>query len=348
MYMKKMTNSCDNPLKQKLYEVPDFDSIQTSTNTVVVISNVCVDLDKFYHNIPVTEEIYDFKKRNSKHQKDESIPNQTTIPCGSIISVQRKMDQTVQYRGNMLKKTEGQRSFLNCVTIVMLVEPDKLVNIKVCRKGKFHITGAKCESHYVNPMLWLYLQMTKNSSENSSICTIPPNENPHFVFNVVMRNYKFDIGFAIDREKLDSFINQETSFVSAFEVFINPSVNIKIPADLLYDDKMRKVTIFDCKVQGKIDNQNNKIQSMQSMQSLNYNNEWNIEYEKGYIKYGEYLENLPIKERQRVLKKKRYHTFLCFSEGSCILSSKGSQMPSVYRQFLDLIYENREKFEAIK
>lgn len=303
------------------YQVPDFDAIKVSTNTIIAITNLIIDTSLFFEYLPVNKYFVDRKKRGRKKFEPKVFHNDN-VEIGSIVSLQRKHHDKLDVRGVLLKehKNKDKTSFLNSITVIMLVELNKLVNIKVSQNGKFQITGCRTEKHYIDTIQFLYAKMEQTQAQiGEQICYTRDGKNPTCIFNIVMRNYKFKVGFPLHRQNLDAYINENTDYSSSFEVCFNPSVIIKIEARTLMTDPMTQI---------ELDKNSSAIIKTQ-------------------ITYAEYLAKLDPKEQDKKLKKKRYHTFLCFSSGQCILSSQGSHMPDIYKTFLNLIYENRNKFEEI-
>ncbi len=313
------------------YNVPDFSSIKASTNTIIAITNLVFNLELFYTYLPITEFHINRKKRGRKKASTVDVQNDR-IKQGSLISLQRTVNGIPEVRGITFhkKKNKKKTSFLNSVTAIIMVEKDKSVNIKVSHNGNLQITGCKTEQQCVNALVYLYeiVQHTQGLI-GERICHTRNGQNPTSIFNIVMRNYGFDVGFPINRANLDTYINTHTEYKSIFEPSMNPHVSIKINSPVLPNDKMTKIEI----TKGQIVNESEtRIQTSHS-------------YIESTVSYSDYIKQLSVKNQDIKLKKKKYHTFLCFSSGKCILSSSGSQMPDIYKAFLTLIYENHNLIE---
>jgi hypothetical protein len=131
-----------------------------------------------------------------------------------------------------------------------------------------------------------------------------------------MRNIDFNVGFMIDREKLDEYVNVETEYTSIFETsFGYQGVNIKIPLEVV-DHTMKKKIFIDGK--------------------------WVTEK----ITYNQFLEQvLTEKERKKEREKERYNTFLVFNSGNIIMSSMNKKMMRRYFDiFIDMVKENEKIF----
>jgi hypothetical protein len=78
--------------------IKKFEEIAISTKTVIGISNLKINLEKFYNYMPITDYTPPQKKRGRKRRiQIETTSN--NIPFGSIISIQRKKE----VRGAILK-----------------------------------------------------------------------------------------------------------------------------------------------------------------------------------------------------------------------------------------------------
>ncbi len=292
----------------------DFDSIQISTRTEIVISNLVIDLHKLHKNLPIFElEI----PRYLKNKKEiiryiSNYPQQ--IPYGSIIT--SELENNV--RGFKIKKRkqwdEETKSthFRNAIALVMYL--DKLINIKIPKKGKIQITGCGKESHVYECLkqLWNYLSPTdiysldKDSGYNYL----------HFIIRTVMTNKDFNLGFKIDRENLDKYINTHTRFHSLLETSVGyTGVNIKAPYE----------------------------HSNTAINTLSFRNG---NWEENTITYFKYLEVLDAKDRKKELNKKKKNTFLTFYSGSCIMSGMNTQyMHDTFYEFINIIKNARSVIE---
>jgi hypothetical protein len=56
----------------------------------------------------------------------------------------------------------------------------------------------------------------------------------------------------------------------------------------------------------------------------------------------------PSGKKKVVKKKKKYHTFLVFSTGSIIMSSKGKNMEKIFNDIVNILLQNRDHFEKVK
>lgn len=277
-------------------EIRPFASYPVSTKTFIVYTNLMIDIEKIFDDdiLPITEYKILQKKRGRKKKQVEEDPNKD-IPSGSIILVQFRD----QHRGVKFKKTNS--FFRNSMPIVMKVQ-DKLISFKVSRKGKFQITGCKTNEQAEICVLVFYNlikphRTTYNLIEDSYL---------KIYFEPVMYNIDFSVGFQIDRERLDIYINSKTQYTSLLETTIGyTGVNIKMPVS---PAKLKKIMI-ECK-----------------------------EYRPNEVAISEICFDSFCEKFKTKKKKTNYNTFLVFQSGSVIMSGKTlSCMEDSYYEFFDLV-----------
>ena len=305
--------------------IRSFEELGVSTKTVIAVTNLRIHLDVFYSYVPIV----DFTPQEKRRGRKKRIVIETPVhrlPFGSVIMVQRRRD----FRGTVLKSKSRKNNtyFLHSVTVVMALNDNKMVNIKVSANGKFQITGCKENAHYEQAIVALYhnlIQIQEYTGmesfymveDNTLIRTERTDLPVKATFNTVMQNMDFNIGFAIDRNKLDRFINTHTDFCSIFEGSLTTEVNIKIKALQTTDSELHQ------------------IQYHPSTQQLT----------RSMVPYQFYCDLLNEKERKKEITKVRYHTLLSFGSGSIIMSSRGPEMKRVFYEFVNILLENRKAFE---
>lgn len=301
--------------------IKPFEELCVTTKTVVAVSNLQIDLQKFYKYVPIVD-YTPIKKKRGRQRKIVIPPRIIEVPYGQVISV--KMGR--QVRG-LAKTKKSKTFFLHCVTIILALNNNKFINVKVCSNGKFHVTGCKTDEHFSETLICIYNilkdielytgeKVYRFVNENGEELN-KEEERLEVIFNTVMQNMDFDIGFKISREQLDKFINNETKFSSIFVGSIRTSVNIKVQ---------------------------NIFENSTLISKMIYNTT-NKEITKCYVPYTKYLERLDEKERRKQDKKDKYHTFLIFSSGSVIMSSSGPDMNKVFKDLIETLINNRTKFE---
>ena len=279
----------------------DFETIPVSTKTFTTFSNIFIDINKLYSLIPITE--YTIKQKKRGRKKKDHIEQQTkTVDYGSIITVKYQD----KLRGVDLKQSKNKKWFRNSITIVIILS--KPINIKICRNGTFQMTGCKFNTDSVDVVkyIWTIIKKTntftyKNTLDDQFYTYIIPS----------MRNIDFDIGFTIDRDKLNEYMYKHMDYHCILETsFGYTAVNIKM--------KLR-----------------NDIKTMQ-IKKLTVN-ETNTFMEET-VTYNDYMCELSSKERENKLKSNRYITFLVFHSGKIIMSGLTREfMREEYKKFIDIL-----------
>lgn len=314
MASKRKENKCiinpDGSIKK-------FEEIAISTKTVIGISNVKIDLEKFFTYMPITDYTPLEKKRGRKKRIQIVLAN-NNLPYGSIISIQKKKE----LRGVQLKSKRTVSSsetpsnkdyFLHSVTLVIVLENNKQINMKVSSNGKLQITGCKCDNHFIDSILCVYKIMNDIEQwTGETLYSFIYGNHLQVVFNTVMQNMDFNVGFEINRQKLDKFIEKHTKHTSIFEGSLATGVNIKVKSNPLIEPAILKIEYI------------------------------NNELVKSYVSFEEYNKLL---DKKKESKKDKHHTFLVFSSGSVIMSSRGSGMKEIYDDIVDIFTKNREHFE---
>jgi hypothetical protein len=315
-------------------EIRKFEEIGISTKTIIAVTNIRVNMDLFYKYIPITDYTPIEKKRGRKKRiiVEQIVP---TLPFGSVVTVQRRRD----IRGTVFKSKSKKNNtyFLHSITIVMSLHHNKFVNIKVSTNGKFQITGCKTNEHYELSMIGLVQNLERikeyTGEESYSLTDVSPSEpsssrrDIKVIFNTVMQNMDFNIGFPICRNKLDTFINQHTEFCSIFEGSINTEVNIKVPIIPVKEIDLHHIT-FNTQ-DGCRDKEGVELYTLY----------------RDTVPYQLYCDLLNEKERKKEVTKERYHTFLVFASGSVIMSSRGPDMKRVFYEFIHILLQHRRHFE---
>lgn len=281
--------------------VPSFDSFAVSTKTFIVYTNLNLNIEKIFIEdiIPITEYQIVKKKRGRKKKQSEDDPNKD-IPSGSIICIEYKN----QFRG--VKKTKSTKNkdtdfFRNSMPITMKID-DKFIAIKVSEKGKFQMTGCKSKDHAEACILSFWEKIKHNPFVYQLM------ETPYLTayYESVMHNIDFSIGFTIDRETLDIFINSNTRHTSFLETTSGyTGINIKFPTN---EAKVKK-------------------------SKIEYH-----EYKSDGTRKTQIITHEELSEKVTIKKKKRYNTFLVFQSGSIIMSGKTpSTMEDAYYEFFDIL-----------
>lgn len=280
-----------------------FEEISVSTTTVIVKTNLSLNLQWLY-SISSTIQGDVFFKTSKGLQEHLS---RLEISIGSIISV--------QYQDNckgFKVKRRRTKYFRNALSIVLYV--GKLVTIKIPTRGKIQITGCTSEEHTIQCIrsLWELVSAYPSSTETyllDSECFIS-------IIDTVMTNKVFDLGFQINRQNLDMYMNVNTEFNSLLETsFGYTGVNIKIPFQIDPKDEIYKKVIFNTTTK---------------------------KWSESYMTYEEYEKLLSVRHRN----KKYKNTFLVFHSGTAIMSGMSlPYMKSVFEQFVQTIQKARPIIE---
>jgi TATA-box binding protein (TBP) (component of TFIID and TFIIIB) len=299
---------------------PEFDDIKVSTKTFTAMTNLRLEIKELYEKLPITEYTVIPKKRGRK-KKCEIIDPNKDIQEGSIITL--KFEGEVKGVELKVKKDNKKTKwFRNSITVVIVL--DKPVNFKICRNGTFQMTGCKCHIHaeLCIKYIWEYIK------NDPTIYSFSRGSNLECLFIPSMRNIDFSLGFIVDREKLNQYMcpnesNKQSYNDINFHCLLETSfgytgVNIKIPL--------------------------NQDISKMGIKKLTYTNknQWN----QIDTTYQEYLDLLPLKEKESKLKEERYNTFLVFHSGKVIMSGLTSEfMKDVYYYFLKIMKEGFDYIE---
>ena len=318
--------------------IKPFSTVEVSTRTVIVFTTCNINLSVLFQYVPITDFDPVMKRRGRKKRfaVDKEV---VRLPYGSVIRAQYEL----KVRGlvNYSQKNSGSAKqdeeetvcptgkiehkkayFLHCVVLVIAIDNDdvgagvgnKFKNVKIYSNGKLQITGCKNDEQYIKTIQALFLIFGKIQQFTGLIASTNPEPTYRAVFNTVMQNMDFFIGFSICRNKLDHFINSSTEYRSIYEGSMNTGVNIKIPVSNI-DGKLLSI---EC----------NKETNEVSQSLVEYN-----DYKQFILKKG---------------KKEAEHTFLVFATGHVIFTSAGSDMETVFHTFITLMIENRAHFEEQK
>lgn len=218
-----------------------------------------------------------------------------------------------EYHPSEMKKINH---FLNQLTIVISVGKQPLLNVMMFRDN-LKFAGCKTMDDAVEGVLILWQDYIFKTNfwrlKNGA-------KNPRFIYETVMRNVDFKIGWPIERPALNYLMNKEKYskyiFMSQYESTGNTNVNIKMFS--------RKPPGFkyDCLVI-PIDAPN----------------------EPYFIK----LDDIPYKSEKKKakdLKDDKYVTFIAFSSSEIILSGRYDEnMKEMYNFFVHIVFTHKKDIE---
>jgi len=166
--------------------------------------------------------------------KKKQIPDMKKIkvPCGKILSIQFRK----QFRGLITKaskKDEGQtkksKHFLNQITCIISLG-DINLNVFIF-KSSFKISGCKNMNiaQEVIRALWEVIEPLED------VYTFLDDKYPNFVFESVMSNIDFLLGFNVDRKCLNTLLNnpkyEDVIIQSRYEPTTDTNVKIQLKAN---------------------------------------------------------------------------------------------------------------------
>lgn len=306
-----------------------------STQTIIGISNVTVNTENLFHKFVITPYTVVEKKRGRRKKgvaKDETVdgtgisaPATPPLAEGSIVTA--KFGDLV--RGvDLNHRPRKCKFFRNALTIVMFV-CGKLVNFKITKNGRFQFTGCKGVEHAQRCIEYTWAQIamaTAISAGADKLCCNASSGDLYqytggsntfdIKFLTVMTNIDFNIGFPIDRERLDEFINSHSTYNSLLETsFGYTGVNVKVRVDRTLD--------FDLPCQRFVDGEWQHYTTRYS----------SFVQEPGNAKYGS---------------KDRYNTFLIFHSGNIIMSGYNPLfMRNCFSAFQKLLITHRADIEEM-
>lgn len=295
----------------KSLNIREFDDIMPYTKTYTASVNASIDIYKVFKMIDIVPYSVVPKKRGRKRKGEKPVVEQT-VPYGSIIYVNHEGN----IRGVCLKppsKNKEPSWFKNAISIVIML--DKPINFKVSGNGKFQMTG--CLNHTHPEMcikkIWEILQ----KDPTAYTFTREP-ESFEAMIIPSMRNISISLGFNVDRDKLNRFLQNQALIHCLLETtFWYTGANIKVPITTSrFDTDITKIRYED--------------------------GEWI----KTNAKYDEFVDILPEEEQKKKLNEKRFNTFLVFHSGQVIFSGLTREtMRDMYYKFMNLMENARDQIE---
>lgn len=276
-----------------------FSDMTRTTRTVIVGTNLTLNLVKVYDVLPVLPEYALPEKKKGRRKKDAVIVV-PVVESGSIISIKYNGN----YKGTLLEKNKSKAAFKNALTIVIDIEGRK-VNFKLSKNGRFQITGNNSDHHIEQCVkhMWDILQKHPDVYELKE-------DVLRATFWSSMINFQVNLGFRLDRQTLNTYINEHTEYISVFETSSgSASVNIKIP--LRFDDL--------------------QLRTLACVRGV---------WSEGVVSYNEFV----TKETGKITNRdKRFVSFLVFHTGEVIMTSMDKEvMEPYFKKFIDIIGECKD------
>jgi TATA-box binding protein (TBP) (component of TFIID and TFIIIB) len=306
--------------------------VKISTKTIIGVSNIECDIDKIYENLEVREMneidrqkilcLIPFKKQRGRRKKESEKNIEEKKNLSALLIQPVKGDIVGLYYQNHQKGLPqylkyNKKYFRNALNIIMMLSDTKKVNFKLSKNGKIQMTGCK-EDDDAKECLMLFFEKLFQQCPNAITLT---NDNPSLIIHyyTVMTNIDFNMGFKINRQKLNVMINKTTEFNSLLETsFGYTGVNIKMPMYLDENILIDKLIMKDGK-----------------WETLN-------------VTFYSFLDEMNDTFRTQELNKKRYNTFLVFHSGNVIMSGmRIDKMMDLQESFFKLLQTHRHEIEEL-
>lgn len=292
-----------------------------STRTVIGVSNINCNIESLYEHLPVKTSKNDYnyipikKKRGRRRKNDENkekiIEDDVEVEMGDIVGIYYKNNK----RGIMKYLKNGKKYFRNALNVIMMLSKDRKINFKLSKNGKIQMTGCK---HDDDPKICLQLFFQKLFEYCRDHIECHDN-HLDIIYYTVMTNIDFNIGFNINRQKLNNLINQSTEFNSLLETsFGYTGVNIKVPFVLDTDIMIDRLQYYE--------------------------DGWH----SSRLTFMDFIRTMDDGFKKQELEKKRYNTFLVFHSGNIIMSGmRIDLMTEHYRFFMNYLKQNRALIEEL-
>ena len=228
-------------LKENNYKIPIPSTLRISTMTAVCNINCNINLNEMYKCLTFNNELLD---------------NYIESCQFSDLPIKGTCFKKKPKKHKQLKK---KNCFQNQATLIVVIEKEKRVNMKIFRNGKIQMTGLKSEQNgytavnvlidviteiiKTNPLILniepdnntcLDIKKLENTSDteieidNTPSISVKNNEDILYIseFSIVLINSDYSSGFKVKREKLYEILFNENIYVS-YEPDIYPGVNAK-------------------------------------------------------------------------------------------------------------------------
>lgn len=184
-----------------------FKDIPVSTQTFTVRTNVhFTDLNDLFASLEPNDDLVIIKYKDQF--KGEPVVKKTV-------------------RKSRKSKTPGRKNFLNCITIVVVL--DKRINVKIFKNGVFQLTGCKSVDHAKDSIhkIFQHLEHLVDFFELDDDA-----QDFVFYFKSAMRNIDFELGYKINRNSLANYLHTHTHYSIPPISSTNMGVKIKIPINI--------------------------------------------------------------------------------------------------------------------
>lgn len=314
----------------------EFDKLGVSICVYLFYTNVVFDLERVFRETPVIElEQPEMKRKKKIKSKDVKAPYGSIFNLkylgevrGITFDTKAAADANVppvndEYFISNITEDKSKKHFRNEVMITLSLG-SKNVNIMLF-KDNMKIAGCRTEDEAVESVMILWEEYLSK--------LYPPNTEIKFVMDLIMKNRRFDFGFIVNREELNTWMNKLKKsksteieiFSSKFKSESSRAVNIKTrvrrPKNISYD-----VLVYGGSVKGSV---SAKLKPRGGSVRTQFSPHWQIS--KG--------NPFPRPEKYKIPK----NTFLVFNSGQAIVSGRYYDIiKEHYYWFTDLINENQD------
>lgn len=285
-----------------------------STRTIIAEINCNININKLFNVLPVYHHLENYGKTHVCYMYDkENSKGDMAKKKTKKKKTSSKTTENTKASSSSSNQNTTLKSFRNSLNILIESDTSRILTLKAGRLGRFHVTGAKDKNECFQVVKYLVELIL--SLPEKDIFLFSPLGDGYLVrvkFLTIMTNYIWNTNFKIDKEKLNTLLNNQSDFINLYETsFGYTGVNVKKEIN--------------------IENYHNKI-DIPIFVYNQYNKEWTLQYEKRE-KFGK--ENKP-----------KHNTFLVFNSGKCIVSGIQEEiMQSDFDLFSTFITSNRNCIE---
>lgn len=325
-------------------EYVHFDDLARTTKTVMVYTNIEVDLPTLFYNIPVYEvnnvpltkkkKRPDIKKVRAPYLSIISIRDCATLEHRGIITKPERFEihklREKERKGtiteeeleklkkiNIEQKSLDFRNQLCCYISLTKNNTSPILNINLMIfKDSFKIVGCKQDeyAHNITKRLWHHLYTV---NKKTPLYKKLDNDPPTFLFDFVMNNLSFYLGYQIHRKKLNALLNKVEFNEKIEKSHFDPSGNTNINVTM-YSETPSDFSHLAYRFTGDVDT----------------------------LKQIRIKTNIYKERKKKGRGKPPKITFLVFRSSKVIFTGRYlTEMEDAYHYFLDIAKKNRSTFE---
>lgn len=306
--------------------IRSFDTLLISTQTIVVKTNMQVNKQDLFELLPVATislppqtSLLEFQNKKKEEQERYILSLGLDKQIITLEYQQQVRGYKIIKKKSSALKSKRQKYFSNNLTVVMCIG-NKLINFKYPRSGSIQMTGLKSEEQSIQciQQFYKYLIECSEKTDKKLFEMEEKDQDLELIFNVVMTNVNFELGFHINRENLDRYLNQDEYFHSLLEPIMSyTGVNIKKKFNIVNFPLNVLCYSFEKK-------------------------EWRFET----MMYDDYIHLLPKQKKTKEKSKVRKNTFLVFYNGKVIFTGmKREFMKDDYYYFIEMLNQGKKEIE---